>query len=152
MFYLLIFMLMFFLPISSIGIEYFAFHNPNLVFLIGKWFVFWAIGIRVFTAASRQIIRPEFTAKDILGMDNKNDFIIVRELGFSNMAIGTIAIVSLFIQNWIPAAALAGCIFLGFAGINHIFRRPVNSMEWIVLSSDLFVSFVLAIFLVLSAI
>jgi hypothetical protein len=119
---------------------------------MGKWFVFWAIGIRVFTAASRQIIRPEFTAKDILGMDNKNDFIIVRELGFSNIAIGTIAIVSFFIQNWIPAAALAGCIFLGLAGINHIFRGPVNSMEWIVLISDLFVSFVLAIFLVLSAI
>ena len=152
MFYLIVFLFMFFLPILSIGIEHFGFHHPGIVFLIAKWFVFWAIGIRFLTGALRQIFKPEFTAHDILGTGNTGVFLIVRELGFSNFAISIIALGSLFIQNWIPSAALAGCIFLGLAGINHIVRRPVNSMEWIVLISDLFVSIVLAIYLVLTTI
>jgi hypothetical protein len=51
-------LLMFIFPIVSILIESIGNKNhAGLITLTGKWFVFWAIGIRLFTAGLRQIIR-----------------------------------------------------------------------------------------------
>ena len=34
----------------------------GLMPLVGKWFVFWAVGARLFIAGIRQVIQPAFTA------------------------------------------------------------------------------------------
>jgi hypothetical protein len=84
---------MFIFPIHSIFTERFLFHSSMATILLsGKWFVFWAVGIRAFTAGLHQVIRPQFTAKEILGIKGSQQFIIVQELGFANISIGTLGI------------------------------------------------------------
>ena len=66
MYLAVIVLLMFVLPIGSVVVE--AGRSaaaPELIFLIGKWFVFWAVGIRLLLAGIRQIAKPAFTAEAI---------------------------------------------------------------------------------------
>jgi len=70
------------LPIISIGINVFVNFNKNIknnfIEIIGNWFIFWSIGIRLFTAGLMQIFNPIYTA-NLLQL-NLNDFIVIREL------------------------------------------------------------------------
>ena len=71
------------LPIVSVLIEFFVPHSSHdLLFLIGKWFVFWSVGIRLMLAGVRQIANPTFTADAIFGVKEKGALTIVQELGF----------------------------------------------------------------------
>lgn len=89
-------LLMFILPTLSVLVETVANKNySSLLLLIGKWFVFWAIGIRLFTAGIRQVIKPGLTAEGILGIKDKTSWKIVRELGFANISIGLAGIISI---------------------------------------------------------
>jgi hypothetical protein len=38
--------------------------------LIGKWFLFWAAGVRLMLAAFRQLFQPEFTARQIFKIED----------------------------------------------------------------------------------
>ena len=92
----IIFLLMFILPIVSIIAEAGLSAAPQaMIVLIGKWFVFWAVGIRLLLAALRQIAKPEFTAETIFGITDRKALPVVQELGFGNLAIAAIAIVSI---------------------------------------------------------
>jgi len=54
------------LPVISILIEFVVLHNgADLVFLIGKWFSFWCVGILLIMAGLRQIANPTFIADSI---------------------------------------------------------------------------------------
>ena len=100
---LIVLLLMLILPVVSIGIEYYT-HSPlTLVSLIGKWFVFWAIGVRLFTAGFRQVIKPAFTLRNIFNIDSPDSTVIVKELGFANICFGAAAIISIFVPAWRPA-------------------------------------------------
>lgn len=138
--------LMFILPTLSVAIELVVNKNPGaLIDLVTKWFVFWAIGVRLFTAGLRQIIRPGLTSEGILGIKGKQAWQLVRELGFANVSIGLVAIVSLWIPAWQPAAALAGCLFLLLAGAEHIPKKHRNFEENIAMYSDLIIGLLLAV-------
>ena len=39
--------------------------------LIGKWFVFWPVGVRLFVAGLRQVLQPSFTAEDIFAIKDR---------------------------------------------------------------------------------
>ena len=39
--------------------------------LIGKWFLFWAAGVRLMLAAFRQLFQPEFTARQIFKIEGR---------------------------------------------------------------------------------
>jgi hypothetical protein len=81
-------LLMFIFPIVSVLIESIANKNhAGLIALIGKWFVFWAIGVRLFTAGLRQIIKPGLTSEGIFGIKGKDAWILVRELGFVRLPL-----------------------------------------------------------------
>ena len=83
------------LPIVSILIEFFVPHSSHdLLFLIGKWFVFWSVGIRLMLAGVRQIANPTFTADAIFGVKEKGALTIVQELGFGNLSIGLLSVAS----------------------------------------------------------
>src|ERR1700749_728071 len=64
--------------------------------LTGKWFVFWAIGARLFIAGLRQVTKPAFTAKEIFHMTTDESYVVIRELGFANLCFGTLGVLSLF--------------------------------------------------------
>jgi len=35
----------------------------DVMLLVGKWFVFWMVGVRLFMAGVRQVAQPQFTAE-----------------------------------------------------------------------------------------
>ena len=136
------------LPIASIVIEFVARHGGlDLSMLIGKWFVFWSVGVRLILAGLRQTADPAFTAEAILGVRDKSALPIVRELGFANLSIGLIGALALIQTQWIVPAAIAGGLFYGLAGIKHLLGTNRNTLENMAMISDLFIFVVLAGFL-----
>lgn len=148
MYFAIVLLLMGILPVASILVEHFAVAaSADVWTLIGKWFVFWAVGVRLATAGIRQIVQPAFTAEKIFGIGDKGAHILVQELGFANLAIGVLAILTLAAPQWTPAAALAGAIFYGLAGAKHVLKGGQNRNEMIATVSDIFITAVLAAYL-----
>ncbi|MDM0082383.1 hypothetical protein QTI17_17460 [Variovorax sp. J31P179] len=138
--------LMLVFPLLSIAIEASAGHAPLGIMLIGKWYVFWAVGLRLLLAGIRQILQPRYTAETILGIKGDDALLLVRELGFGNLAIGVVGTLSLFFAGWVVPAALVGGLFYGLAGINHALQRHRNAKENLAMVSDLFAAVVLLVF------
>jgi hypothetical protein len=137
-------MLLAVLPVLSILLEYFVFHgSADWVFLIGRWFVFWAGGVRLVLAGARQVANPAFTASTIFEVADPGANRIVQELGFGNLSIGLISLVSLFIPGWLEPAALASGLYYGLAGSKHVLNAKRNRLETIATASDLAVAVVL---------
>jgi hypothetical protein len=143
MYYVIVVTLMFAFPLISVCVESSLMGAQVGAALVGKWFVFWAVGWRLLLAGTRQIIQPAYTARVILGFKSDESLLLVRELGFANVALGLVGIVSLFVPSWQLAAALAGGVFYGLAGINHVRQPHRNRMENVAMASDLFASIVL---------
>jgi hypothetical protein len=124
----------------------FSAHIASTIFLIGRWFAFWAVGVRLFIAGARQVIEPRFTAEEIFGIRDRASFAIVREVGFANLSMGVLGICSVFRVGWVVPAALVGGLYYGLAGAGHIFRKGKNAKEYTAMISDLFVFLVLMVF------
>jgi hypothetical protein len=130
--------LMLIFPMASIVFESFLQHHGVLEApIVGKWFVFWAVGVRLFIAGLRQIVQPRYTAETILGIKDPDAMLIVRELGFANTAMGSAGLGSVFLSGWILPVAIIGAIFYGLAGINHVTHRRRNILQNVAMTSDL---------------
>jgi hypothetical protein len=137
---ILVLLVMLVLPAFSVVNErYFLGSHAGLLPLVGKWFVFWAVGIRLVSAGARQTINPEYTAETILGLKTSEPWVVVRELGFANIAIGTVALGSILAHQWLTPAAVAGAVFYGLAGTYHLVRKNRNRLQSVTMLSDLFV-------------
>ena len=132
------------LPLGSIAAEWALTPAPSLLLLIGKWFVFWAVGVRLTLAGLRQVAAPEFTAREVFGIEGQEALPLVRELGVANLAAGVIGTASIGWPTFVLPAAIWGAIFLGAAGVMHARRRGRSGHETIAMVSDLFVALVLA--------
>ena len=117
--------------------------------LIGKWIAFWGVGIRLLVAGLRQGIRPGLTA-DLLGVEDASANVLVRELGFGNLAIGATGALTLTLPNWTLAAAMCGGLFYGFAGLQHVFSKHRTSEENWAMVSDIAIFLVLAVYVGIS--
>ena len=141
-----VWLLMLGLPAVSIAVEATVTgFRPNFVASATRWFVFWGVGVRLFTAGIRQIAHPRFTAEAILGLKHEESFAVVRELGFANVAMGALGIVSIIARGWILAGPLVGAIFYGLAGLNHTRRVGRNANENLAMVSDLLFAALLAV-------
>ena len=141
--------LMLALPLISIAAQIIltdhgALHGAAYLAVVAKWYVFWAVGVRLSLAGLRQIIQPRYTAETILGMKGDESLFFVRELGFANVAMGSAGIASLLVPSWVTPAAMLGAIYYGFAGVNHCFHKDRNALQNVALVSDLFAAAVLA--------
>jgi hypothetical protein len=130
------------LPLLSITGEVIFEHESFTWTLVGKWFVFWTTGIRLFTAGISQSSNPAFTAR-IFKMKTQESYIVIRELGFANISLGVMGILSVINDHWRILAAITGSLFFGFAGIQHIFKKPGSTNELIAMIGDLFVFIIL---------
>jgi hypothetical protein len=130
-------------PAISVGIEL-AMGHGSLAVLALRWFVFWACGLRLFIAGVRQVFQPGFTANQIFEIEGSAANPIVQELGFANLCIGLLGIVSLPIPAWQMPAGLTGGLYYGLAGLIHIHSRRKSRNEWIALCSDLAIFLLLA--------
>jgi hypothetical protein len=135
------------LPAASILIEALrAGGGADLLLLIGKWFVFWVVGVRLFIAGVRQVVQPQFTAENIFAVKDHSALPIVREVGFGNLAIGILGLASPALSAFVVPAAMVGGLYYGLAGIGHAVRGDKNLNEWTALISDFFAFAVLAVF------
>ena len=137
-------------PFASTVIQLFSsdqvvLNGAAIIPILAKWYVFWAVGVRLFIAGLRQIIQPRYTAQTILGIKGEDALLIVRELGFANTALGSIGLASILAPSWVLPAAFAAAIFYGLAGINHVPHGHRNKLENVAMVSDLFAALVLAI-------
>jgi len=137
-------LLMFVLPLGSAFAEHALPGAAPFVALIGKWFVFWAAGVRLVLAAARQIFQPEFTARQIFKIEGADVFPLVREIGAANFALGAVGVASLWRPDFILPIALAAAIFYGLAGFRHALETDRSRNETVAMGSDLFVFIVLA--------
>ena len=145
MYIIIVLLLMFVLPaLSVVNERYFLGSDAGLLLLTGKWFVFWGVGIRLISAGARQAMNPKYTAETILGLKTSESWVVVRELGFANIAIGTVALGSIHAHHWLTPAALAGTIFYGLAGVQHLVTKNRNRLENVAMLSDLFACSILS--------
>jgi hypothetical protein len=134
---------MFVLPIGSIWIDS---GHSDLLWLVGKWFVFWGVGVRLLLAGLRQYLQPAFTSRDIMGIESPDAFILVRELGGANVASGLVGLASIAIPTFVLPSAISSAIFCAFAAIEHIKAKDRGTNEVIAMISDIFISLVLVCF------
>jgi hypothetical protein len=133
------------LPLGSIVAEFVVLHaSADPVLLVGKWFVFWSVGVRLILAGLRQVANPAFTAETIFGVKEKAALTIVEELGFGNLSIGLLGVLTLIHSAWIVPAAIVGGLFYALAGVKHLIKGERNGAETIAMISDLFIALVLA--------
>ena len=151
LFALVLFMLV--LPVGSIAAELFLLRSSSgVIVLIGKWFVFWAVGARQLLAGVRQTIRPELTSDAIFGIKGRKPFPIVQELGFANLSMGALGLASIASQGLVHASATVSGLFFGLAGIRHLLREKKTSAQQIATVSDLGLFAVLVCYLIAMAI
>jgi len=144
MYFALVTLLLLILPVASIITENsLSPHTLGAVFLTGKWFIFWSIGVRLFVAGVRQIVEPRFTAEEIFAIRDPGSFAIVREVGFANLSMGVLGICSIVRVGWIVPAAVVGGLYYGLAGMGHLLRSEKNAKEYLALVSDFFIFLVL---------
>ena len=129
----------FVIPVIGFLVEQFSTNIPLSFELFGKWFIFSAVGLRLFVAGLQQSIKPQFTAKEIFHIHNTESFIIVRELGFANICFGVVGIVSLFKSEWRIVSAVASGLYYAFAGLLHIIKKPISINERFALWTDVFI-------------
>jgi hypothetical protein len=135
------------LPLASALIESSVKPDVALIAAAGKWFVFWAAGVRLMLAGISQTLRPSFTATQILGIRDPAAQKIVSELGFANVSMGLAGVLSLIFPAWTPAVGLIGGLFLGFAGVKHAMNADRGAKENVAMATDLFVALALAVYL-----
>jgi len=149
MYYAMIVMLMGVLPLGSMLVEHAA-GNADWLALVGRWFVFWAGGVRLLLAGGRQVLNPAFTAKTIFEIADPDAGRIVTELGFANLAMGLVSAASIVRPGWVLPAAIVTGLYYGFAGVRHLFNTHRNRIENWATASDLWVFVVLAAYAVLT--
>jgi hypothetical protein len=145
---LLIICIMLIFPVLSLVAECSLFHHPLSGVAAGKWFLFWAVGVRLFTAGLKQSLNPAFTAEKIFNIREKESHSVVRELGFANICIGFAGMISMLFPQWRISSAFTGGLYFGMAGLLHVFKERDSLNEWIAMISDLAVSAVMAAYLV----
>jgi len=138
------------LPSLSVFVEFFVNKPESIsVALAGKWFIFYAVGVRLTMAGMVQVIKPSFTAKEIFHIESESAFPVVRELGFANICFGLIGLISLFLPQWRIVSAFGSGLYYGIAALNHIIKKPAGANEMVALVSDVFVFLVLAAYFIL---
>jgi len=140
-------LLMAILPAISVWVDYVPYPGAPLMVLVGKWFVFWAVGVRLFAAGLRQVTKPLFTLQQIFHIKDPSGQVVVKELGFANICFGLTGMLSLFIPDWRPAAAFAGGLYMGIAGIYHLIKKPESPNEVLAMVSDIYILLVTGVYL-----
>jgi len=135
--------LLFVLPAASILAQGLVTAHGMPAPMLGKCFAFWAVGVRLILAGMRQIMQPRYTAEVILGLKSPDALFVVRELGFANAALGIVGIGSLLAPAWVAPALIAGGIFYGLAGMNHLRHRPRNRHQSFAMVTDLIIALIL---------
>jgi hypothetical protein len=125
-------------PVSGVA-EHVIGNEPLAWVKVGKWFIFYAVGLRLFLAGLRQSLKPAFTAKAIFHMEGTEAYPVIRELGFANLCFGLIGLISLFVPQWRMVSAFGSGIYYGLAAGLHLFRKADGINERFALYTDILI-------------
>lgn len=135
------------LPVISICTE----SHIKVIFidpgLIGKWFIFWAAGVRPFFAGIKLVYRRWTAPAGFFYREMKENFLMIRQLGFAHIAIGVTGMLSLVNSNWRQIAGLAAAFFFGLSAVQHFFIKPVNGKEMAIMITDIMVFTIMLLYL-----
>jgi hypothetical protein len=140
--------LTFIIPIVGFVAEHFVSDAPLTFSLFSKWFIFSAVGLRLFLAGIRQITKPSFTARQIFHITDPASLPIVIELGFANLCFGLVGLISFFKPEWRIVSAFASGLYYGLAGLLHLLKKPAGTNEKFALWTDLVIFILLLIYFV----
>jgi hypothetical protein len=147
MYFVVVILLTVLLPIASAIAERMHFHSADSwIVLLGMWMVFWAGGIRLMLAGLQQSLRPRFTAARIFGITSDDPLPIVQELGFANISMGLIAILSLPEKQMLLPAAIVTGLYYGLAGAKHVANGGRNAHRTVAMLTDIWIFAVIAAF------
>jgi hypothetical protein len=139
----------FLLPVISAFVELLTNNSQSFSFeLIGKWFIFYAVGLRLFLAGIKQSTNPAFTAKKIFHIEGSESFPILRELGFASLCFGLVGLVSLFMPQWRVVSAFASGLYYGLAALGHLLQKSKGANEKFALVIDIIICILLAIYFI----
>jgi hypothetical protein len=137
------------LPFGSAILEATAWHSGfSFLALCGKWFAFWAGGMRLLLAGLRQTMRPQFTAREIFALDGPEALPVVRELGFANLAMGAAGLLSLPLPGLRFGVALIAGLFYAFAGVQHALADHRSPKRNAAMLTDILIAIVLLVYCV----
>jgi len=142
--------LTFIIPAIGFMADHFVTETALSFNLFSKWFIFSAVGLRLFLAGLKQVKDPAFTAKQIFHLDSPDSFPILRELGFANICFGLVGIVSLFRPEWRVVSAFASGLYYGIAGIQHGLKKISGINEKFALWTDLLIFGLLLVYFVIT--
>ncbi|GAO43140.1 DUF6790 family protein [Flavihumibacter petaseus] len=131
-------------PVTGTFLELSRREIPFTVELFGKWFIFSAAGLRLFIAGLRQSLQPSFTAHKIFHFTGTDSYAVIRELGFANICLGLMGIISISRPDWRMPAAFASGLYYGLAGLLHIIKKPTGINEAVAMWTDLIIFALLA--------
>ena len=144
MYYLSVLLLTLILPLASVYVDHGLLQNGlPLMLLLGKWFAFWAGGMRLFIAGIRQTLQPRFTSETIFGIKGDDPLPFVRELGMANIAMGVLGLAAPFAAAFVFPAAIVSGLYYAQAGIGHIRHGGRNTQRNVAMVSDLYVALAL---------
>jgi hypothetical protein len=120
------------LPFAAVGIEAIGNRGRISTTVIAKWFLFFAVGIRLSLVGIRQMATKK----------------LVKEPGFGNLSLGAMAVISLFIPSWRMVAAFGSSFYYGTSALVHFLQRPTTSDETFILLSNGCIFLVLILLLI----
>jgi hypothetical protein len=123
------------LPITAALIEFRIDQVPPNATNYWKWFIFWGLGIRLFFKGIRLASTPQ-------------SHLTLLELGFANMALGAMGILSLINDQWRLIAAIAGAIYFGLTDMLRLLKKTNSRHERVALVYNILVFLGLVAFMV----
>lgn len=115
-------------------------HSP--VYNFQKWFIFSAIGVRLFLAGLRQLCKPTFTLRTIFKIEDDKSTILVQELGLHNVIMGLLGMCVPAMPHLMSLVATIGGLYFGGAGILHFFTEQRSENQTIAMISDFVIAIV----------
>jgi uncharacterized protein DUF6790 len=113
-----------------------------------KWFIFWGVGIRLFFKGIRLASTPQITGLSITSFKNRDSYLLLLELGFANMALGSMGILSVINDQWRLIAAIAGAIYFGLTDMLRLLKKTDGRHERVALIYNILVFSGLVAFMV----
>ena len=113
-----------------------------------KWFIFWGVGIRLFFKGVRLASTPQITGLSVSSFRSRESYLLLLELGFANMALGSMGILSVINDQWRLIAAIAGAIYFGLADMLRLLKKTDGRHERVALVYNILVFLGLVAFMV----
>ncbi|HTE28416.1 hypothetical protein [Flavitalea sp.] len=134
------------LPVLSVACEHHFGQAALTGTLIGKWFAFWAIGIRLLVAGFMQLTRKSNSRNHLSAREDSG--MVKKATGVANLVLSALGFLCVASSEGSLLAAITVGVYLGLAGLQHDFKKPATASGWISLIYDFIVFSVIATCLV----